>query len=191
MKLLAGSQVFGRSCEIAWQEKPLRLLTRKMSGLGGQDYWQRLKTLKMISTERRTERYKILYLWKVLHGLVPDIGIRVATEESSRLGLTLKVPAKSGIRELVQTLKDQFITTHGPRLYNSLPKEVRPRNTSFEVFKARVDTFLVDVPDQPVLSGYQTNNPGKNGWASNSIVDWVRNTPALQEWKLPPKLAHS
>ena len=172
----------GRSGEIAWQEKPLRLLTRRMTGMKKLNYWQRLSTLKMLSTERRTERYKILYLWKSLLGMVPDIGIRIATQEESRLGLTVRVPEKSGSRELVQTLKDQFFTTHGPRLFNSLPKSIRVWGSSLEMFKVKLDMFLMVIPDQPVLAGYQSYNPARNGRNSNSIVDWVRNNPALQLW---------
>ena len=172
----------GRSGEIACQEKPLRLLTRKMRGLKSLNYWERLERLKMISTERRTERYKILYMWKIVNGLVPDLGIQIATEEDSRLGLTIKIPAKSGSRDLVQTMKDQYFTTHGPRLLNSLPKCIRVRGTTMEAFKCLVDSFLMTVPDRPVLAGYQTNNPGVNGWNSNSIVDWIRNNPSLQDW---------
>ena len=45
-----------------------------------------------------------------------------------------------------------------------------------------VDCFLMTVPDRPVLAGYQPNNPGLNGWSSNSIFDWVRNYPEIQQW---------
>ena len=180
-----GSQVWspvGRSGEIAWQEKPLRLLTRRMRGLSHLNYWDRLTRLKMISTERRTERYKIIYMWKIINGLVPDIGVQISSVESSRTGLTVRVPPKSGSKEIVQTLKDQYFTTHGPRLFNSLPKSLRERGSTLDSFKERLDQFLMSVPDRPVLAGYQPNNPGLNGWSSNSIMDWVRNYPSLLDW---------
>ena len=140
----------------------------------------------MISTERRTERYKVFYLWKMLTGLVPNIGVEVATEESTRTGLTVKIPPKSGSKESVQTLKDQFFMTHAPRLFNSLPKCIRDRKLSMDSFKSLVDSFLMTVPDCPVLAGYPLNNPGVNGRNSNSVVDWIRNNPALQDW-IPEK----
>ena len=118
----------------------------------------------------------------MLKGLVPNIGIEVFTEESSRVGLTVKIPPKSGSKDSVQTLKDQFFMTHGPRLFNSLPKCIRNRELSMDSFKVLVDSFLMVVPDCPVLAGYQSNNPGINGRNSNSVVDWVRNNPSLMDW---------
>ena len=35
------------------------------------DYWTRLKTLCLYSQERCRERYRIVYIWKVLENLVP------------------------------------------------------------------------------------------------------------------------
>jgi len=34
------------------------------------DYWQRLKHLNLYSIQRRFERYSVIYVWKILHGLV-------------------------------------------------------------------------------------------------------------------------
>ena len=112
-----------------------------MKGLSKYNYWERLSILKMLSTERRTERYKILYVWKMLNGTVPNLGLQVASEESSRLGLTIRIPPKSGLKDSVQSMKDQFLTTHGPRLFNSLSKCVWDRGHSFETFKKMVDDF--------------------------------------------------
>ena len=84
--------------------------------------------MKLLSTERRTERFKILYTWKMLTGKVPNIGLSIHTDESTRLGLTLTIPPKSGTKTSVQTLKDQFLTTFGPRLFNMLPRCLRKKN---------------------------------------------------------------
>jgi hypothetical protein len=35
----------------------------------------RLKALKLYSLERRRERYTVLYMWKIIRGLVPNPGI--------------------------------------------------------------------------------------------------------------------
>ena len=39
------------------------------------DYWTRLVKLKMLSQERRMERYLIIYMWKILEGLAPNCGV--------------------------------------------------------------------------------------------------------------------
>ena len=36
-------------------------------------YNERLKALKLYSLQRRRERYCIIYVWKVLEGLVPNV----------------------------------------------------------------------------------------------------------------------
>ena len=41
------------------------------------DYWQRLKFLKLYSLERRSERYLILYMYKIIIGIHPNPGFAV------------------------------------------------------------------------------------------------------------------
>ena len=41
--------------------------------MDGLDYAQRLKELKRSSIQRRHERFKIIYLYKIKEGLVPNI----------------------------------------------------------------------------------------------------------------------
>ena len=40
-------------------------------------YTKRLKMLNLNSLHRRRERYCIIYLWKILEGLVPNLGYRL------------------------------------------------------------------------------------------------------------------
>ena len=176
----------GRTGEIAWMEKPMRQYTRRMKGMTQLNYWERLSKLKMLSTERRTERYKIIYLWKTMNGLAPSLGVEAATLADSRLGFTVKIPAKSGSKESVQSMKDQFFSTHAPRLFNSLPKSIRNGSSSMtkEIFKMNVDLFLENVPDHPILAGYHSGNLSLSSRMSNSILDWVRNNPQLLDWSL-------
>lgn len=65
------------------QYKELELLedlqknyTKKIPEVQHMDYWSRLKHLKMYSQQRRTERYRSIYTWKVLEGIVPNCGIQ-------------------------------------------------------------------------------------------------------------------
>jgi hypothetical protein len=45
------------------------------------DYWEHLKSLRMCSQERRRERYRIIYTWKILEGQVPNILDRESAEK--------------------------------------------------------------------------------------------------------------
>ena len=77
------------------QEEPLRAFTRKVDGCWYLDYWQRLKRLGLLSCQRRVERYKIIYMWKMLMGMAPDIGIKW-NSRNMRIGHIITVPKISG-----------------------------------------------------------------------------------------------
>ena len=56
-------------------ERVQRSFTRKIEGMNGLNYWLRLKLLRLYSVERRRERFRIVYLFKMLHGFVQNIGM--------------------------------------------------------------------------------------------------------------------
>ena len=66
-------------------EGPLRAYSKKAWGLGNLTYWERLKALKLQSVERRNEQYRALYIYKMVHGLVPDLSlVRKTTKDPTR-----------------------------------------------------------------------------------------------------------
>ena len=54
----------------------LRAYTKKAKGMYNLNYWERLKNFKLLSNQRRSERYKIIYIWKSLNGMVPSLGLK-------------------------------------------------------------------------------------------------------------------
>ena len=56
-------------------EGPLRAFSKMTWGLGHLPSWDHLKALKLQSMERRNERYRAPYIYKMLHGFVPDLGL--------------------------------------------------------------------------------------------------------------------
>ena len=56
-------------------EKLLKDYTSRIPELREYTYWERLYKLKMNSMQRRMERYRIIYTWKILENLVPNCGI--------------------------------------------------------------------------------------------------------------------
>ena len=105
-------------------------------------YWERLKYLKMNSQQRRFERYKVFYTWKVINGLVPNPGICLLPD-SDRRGILCKVPATK------DNMRNNSYQVIGPRLFNALPKELRNMKCSKADFKFALDTFLCKIPDEP------------------------------------------
>ena len=72
-------------------ENLMKVYTKKMPELKTLNYWMRLKRLKMNSQQRRFERYRIIYIWKILEGKVPNPG-GVDQCTSDREGRRVKVP---------------------------------------------------------------------------------------------------
>ena len=69
-----------------------RQFTRRISGLKDLDYWERLKKLKIMSLQRRRERYSIIQVWKILNGLSPN-STDMKFDNSDRLGVREKLPS--------------------------------------------------------------------------------------------------
>ena len=141
-----------------------RTITSKITGCKESNYWDRLKILNLMSLQRRRERYIILYMWKILHGVSPnDLGI--VFRNSSRNGLVAVVPSlKRGSSVRNQSLYDSSFAVMGPRLWNIIPANIKTLD-NFLAFKERVSQFSMNFPDQPPISGYTCSN-------SNSLIEW-------------------
>ena len=66
-------------------------------------------------------------------------------------GRECTLPAPRG-RTAIQSLREQSFQKAGPMLFNSLPRSLRYiSNTPTEEFKEKLDKFLTNLPDQPVI----------------------------------------
>ena len=142
----------------------------------GLNYWEILGKLKMNSEQRRLERYQVIYTWKIMEGLTPNCGV-TWSEVTERNGRTCKIPPLKG-RASVQTLRTQSFQISGPRIFNSMPKNIRNmKDCSLEDFKYKLDTFLSKVPDEPKS---QSLTPGatnlQSGRQTNSLIYQVART---------------
>ena len=156
-------------------ERFQRSFTRKIDGMNGLDYWLRLKLLRLYSVERRRERFMIVYLFKMLHGFVPNIGITYT--ENDRTGIhfnqqTIKKTATTCFKQM----RTQSFSHTAARIYNSLPRHLKrkqqleenfDRVSVVEEFKKQLDNFLTTLPDQPTTPGLT------RAAETNSIVDQV------------------
>ena len=136
-------------------------------------YWERLKELKLMSIQRRRERYIIIHIWKLYAGEAPnDVGVKFYWND--RLGLMCTVPKLTAKSMAVNTLKFNSFSSMGPMLFNSIPRMIK-EEASLISFKSSLDEFLVSLPDTPPTPGYVAVN-------NNSILDWTStNSRALQE----------
>ena len=111
--------------EIDLLEGIQRSFTRQIDGMEGLDYAQRLKKLHMYSIQRRNERFKILYLYKIKEGLVPNVSNKYKLYfTESRLGILCKIP-RFRPRGKARKARDNSFAWTACNLWNSLPKCVR------------------------------------------------------------------
>ena len=155
-----------------------RSFTNRIPEVKHLGYWERLKKLQMLSQQRRLERYRVIYLWKIMEGKSPNCGIQNSIK-SERLGRTCPLPeVKKSSSQRIQTLRENSFQIHAPKLFNSLPKEIRNlTGCSVDKFKEALDQFLEGVPDEPKVSGADYT-PGAcdlfSAQPSNSIIDQIR-----------------
>ena len=136
-----------------------RSYTSKFHSIGSSNYWQRLKSLRLYSLERRRERYLIVYTYKIMQNIHPNFSnekFQIKTHVSDRRGRTCVIPPiNTRSAASVASLVEASFPIRGPRLFNVLPMEIRNCNGSVETFKSKLDKFLAKIPDQPCLPGYQ------------------------------------
>ena len=75
--------------------------TRKIRLVECTDYWERLTNLKMYSLQRRRERYRIIYVWKILELQVPNIEETVVFNNFTRRIPEMDGPSKSRLLHAV------------------------------------------------------------------------------------------
>ena len=152
---------------------------RKINKNFGSDYWDCLVEMKLLSLQRRRERYQVIYLWKIIEGIVPNPF--VAFQDNVSSGFSVKLSARNG-RTCVfpssnrhssikfQNIRNSSFIIHASKLFNALPKQIRNiSNCSVDAFKEKLDTFLQTIPDMPHLPGL-----GKYCQASsNSLHDMI------------------
>ena len=67
----------------------------------------------------------------------------------------------------IKTLRTESFVIKGPRIFNSLPQEIR--SFTGGTFKSRLDAYLKTVPDEPLIPGYTAARRVE----SNSLIDWA------------------
>ena len=154
-----------------------RAFTRCINGMEGLNYGQRLKKLGMYSIQRRHERYKIIYTYKIKEGLVPNIsesyGLQFQSNE--RHGCVCKIPTFPLYNNKAMVARNKSFALTASALWNSLPKSIRDTSgVNVDSFKRRLDTVLRNYPDEPraSASGLYTNSLGRT---SNSLIDIYKN----------------
>ena len=156
-------------------ENLLRAWTKKIPRIANMTYWERLRMIKLSSIERRAERYKIIYIYKILENITVNPGIQA---EQTRKGRMVKIENQCKIVSAESLFRSSFYFT-GPTLFNSLPRYLRDlTGVNTDTFKKHLDSFLMYIPDQPRTIGCHplpTNHV--TGKQSNALCDWFKYLP--------------
>ena len=141
-------------------------------------YWEKLSHLRVYSQERRRERYKICFLWKLTQGLVEGYSIKWQwSDRRGRLAIPNNIPRAAPTK--VKQARERSLGVHGPHLFNLLPINLRNEDSGdFALFKNHLDIFLSVIPDQPTTPGLA------RAAESNSLLDQVPLVPDLG-WYCP------
>ena len=132
----------------------------------GNDYWERLANLGIMSLQRRRERYSIIHCWKILHGVAPG---SIKFKPLSPRGIRAVYPPRpnhSTSTKRSRTLYENSFAVKAPKLWNSLPARVTLAYP-LTSFKTALQRHLDTIPDRPPIDGYAAAN-------NNSLLDWRR-----------------
>ena len=152
----------------------------RIEGMTELSYWDQLKKLQLYSLERRRERYQVIYTWRIIEGQVPNFDTTpISTTLSERRGRTCIPPhILSSAPKRIQTIRFDSLTHKGPRLFNSLPRDIRDlQNCSTDTFKRALDRYLATVPDEPLLPSLTQFRRCE----SNSLLDWATSSNVRED----------
>ena len=122
------------------------------------NYWERLSHLKLMSLQRRRERYIIITMWKILNGKHPN-NMNIQFQNPKRNGISAKIPGLTKACSVKhQTLYDASFAVQGSKLWNLLPAGIT-LIPDLDTFKIHLyDDFLSKKPDRPPVRGYPCAN---------------------------------
>ena len=154
--------------EITKLENVQRNFLKKIHNNRNLSYWDQLRHLKLFSLQRRRERYRIIYLWKILEKRAPIVG-EIKPMNHIRTGRYCHIPSvKSTASARIKTLRHASFPIHAAQLFNCLPEDIRNlTGCSINTFKSRLDRHLSTIPDEPLITGYTSFRCAN----SNSIID--------------------
>ena len=178
-------------CSPLWSPKPtdygaidklegvLRSFSKQVDDLQGLNYRDRLNAMNLQSIQRRHERYKIIYIYKIKEGFVPNLP-RDPSNPTSSFALTFTTNSRCGCRCSIpnQTLhhnpaaipRESSFALTACNLWNCLPPYVSLiSKVSVTSFKNQLDKFLALFPDDPRCSASGMFTDPNTGRVSNSI----------------------
>ena len=89
-----------------------KTITSKIEGLDGQNYHERLKSLKLYSMQRRRERYIMITMWKIYQGLIPN-QLNIQFYNTHRFGVKARRRISKATNVHIKTVRFHHFTSIG------------------------------------------------------------------------------
>ncbi|MEL7079382.1 MAG: reverse transcriptase family protein [Cyanobacteria bacterium J06582_2] len=157
----------------------LRSYSKHVDGLNDKTYCERLKAMKLHSIQRRHERYKILYIYKIKEGLVPNlppnpfnpaVSYAIKFSKTLRHGTRCSIPNPVLYHNPAEVPRSSSFALTATNLWNCLHPEISSiSNVPVPSFKKQLDKFLDLFPDEPRCSASGRFSDPNTGRTSNSI----------------------
>ena len=165
------SQLWGPSYgpELKRIENTLKSYSSKIIGIKHMNYWDRLKAMKLYSMGRRIERYRILYIYKIITGQVQNCGINWSNTINSGTIIT-----EISTQEYFQSQRENSFHFTAPRLFNRLPRSLRDdRASTLDKWKMKLDKLLSKIPDEPIVPDLTPGLCDYSSKPTNSLYFWL------------------
>ena len=136
-------------------EKNQRSFTKHITAIQSLEYSERLVSLKLYWLQRRRERY-IIYVWKIIKGLVPNFSKPIVCSYSERRGTSCIIsPVHLG---RLGSLAYNSFRGRAICLFNAMPKYIRCISSCSVVsFKGKLDCYLKNIIDLLGRSGFSNS----------------------------------
>ena len=130
------------------------------------EYSKRLVSLKLYSPQKRRKRYCIIYVWKIIQGLVPNFSKPIVCSYSEHRG-------KSCIASHVNLGRLWSLAYNSFRWRVNTPFQCNAQrcisSCSDVSFKSILDCYLKNIVDLPGRPGF-SNRLRPTGWSGNGGV---------------------
>ena len=149
-------------------EQIQKIFTSKINEAKDINYWDRLKVFNIFSLQRRRERQRIILIWKIRNGFVPneiELEFQVNIRTSKEIAVVKPMPR---IRGKMLSIYEESFSIRSAKLWNKVPSIIQ-NEASLISFKIKLDNWLSLFPDEPPVLGYY--HP-----TLNSILDHCKST---------------
>ena len=134
-------------------ENVQRSFTKYITCTKNKSYDERLKLLNLYSVQRRRDRNQIMYLWKIIEELVPNLSTLITCTNLEHRDRSCVV-SHVNMGQL-GTLSYNSFRWRSIRMFNKLPKYVPiVSSCSVDSFKSQLNKHLKKIVDLPCQSGW-------------------------------------